>query len=153
MATTVLFSYIFDAVAFLPFDRNDQKCVHREADFVDAGYINLNFFVRYVEKIEESAMETAMKDIKGKKGAVLDQVFAKSKGDLCDRLKSVLESNGGDVDKFGGIVAVKCGYKFVWYQLAYEYSHAAASSLEVEAAWETGHGSYDAKCGQIFFFP
>lgn len=74
----------------------------------------------------------------------------KGNGDLCDRLKKAVAI---DVNNFGGIVAVKCGYKFVWYQLAYEYFHAAASSAKGKAAWETDNGGYDAKCGQIFFFP
>ncbi|KAH7714117.1 hypothetical protein AAVH_18512 [Aphelenchoides avenae] len=142
--------YVFNAVAFLPFDRNDQKCIYKETDFVDAGYSNLNFFVRYVKKGEESTMQTAMKDSKGKKSAARNHVFGKNNGNLCDRLKTATK---GDLNKFGGIVAVKCGYEFVWYELAYEYFHAAASSVKGEATWETHNGSYDANCGQIFFFP
>ncbi|KAH7714110.1 hypothetical protein AAVH_18505 [Aphelenchoides avenae] len=101
MAISVLFSYTFNAVAFLPFDRKDQKCVYEKSSFVDAGYGDLNFFIRYVEKGKDSDMKTTMKDIVSKKETIVNQ--------------SVLESNGGDVDKFGGIVAVKCCYEFVWY--------------------------------------
>lgn len=72
----MLSSYVFNAVASLPFYRKDQKCIYKEADdFVNAGYSNLNFFVRYVEKDESIAMEAATKGIENKKHAILDHVL------------------------------------------------------------------------------
>ncbi|KAH7678382.1 hypothetical protein AAVH_41719, partial [Aphelenchoides avenae] len=74
---------------------------------------------------------------------------AKSSDNLCGRLTSALTDNG--IKGFGGFAAVKCGYKFVWYQLGYTYFYAAHSSTKYK--WEKKGGAYDAKCGQIFFFP
>ncbi|KAH7721340.1 hypothetical protein AAVH_11196 [Aphelenchoides avenae] len=87
----------------------------------------------------------------GKKDAVLNHVFAKGNEDLCERLTAALTANEVDTRNYGGVAAVKCGYEFVWYELGYTYFYAAHSSTDYK--WELKGGAYDAKCGQIFFFP
>lgn len=58
-----------------------------------------------------------------------------------------LEANSG----VGAVAAVKCGYHFVWYQLAYSYFHAAATNSPYTFA--SDGNKYDANCGQLVLFP
>lgn len=44
-------SYIFNAIAFLPFKKDDQRCI--VGDFVDKSYDNLNYFVKYSRPLTE----------------------------------------------------------------------------------------------------
>ncbi|KAH7698210.1 hypothetical protein AAVH_34700, partial [Aphelenchoides avenae] len=113
--------YIFNALAYLPYNRDDQQCRSKD-NIVDVGYKYLNFFV-----------------------------LAKSDEDLCQRLSAALEDNDVNINAFGGVAAVKCGYEFVWYELGYTYFYAVYSSTDYK--WEKKGGAYDVKCGQIFFFP
>ncbi|KAH7691321.1 hypothetical protein AAVH_40165, partial [Aphelenchoides avenae] len=76
---------------------------------------------------------------------------AKSNGDLCRRLSAAFKYNDVDISAFGGVAAVRRGYKFVWYQLGYTYFYAAYSSPDYK--WQKNGGAYDAECGQIFFYP
>ncbi|KAH7721349.1 hypothetical protein AAVH_11205 [Aphelenchoides avenae] len=120
--------YVFNALASLPDDRSDRQCRQFPNDsVVDVRDRNVNFFVLYANRIlEQDANQTweKLNENENSKDAVLDDVFAK---------------------------AVKCGYEFVWYELGYTYFYAAHSSTNYK--WEKKGGAYDAKCGQIFFFP
>ncbi|KAH7704320.1 hypothetical protein AAVH_28489 [Aphelenchoides avenae] len=146
--------YVFNALAYLPYNRVDQHCLLPKNKSVDVGYRNLNFFVLYASAKRNA--ERACKDVKNRTAArvaVLDHVFAQSDGDLCKRLEAALSDQKVNINAFGGIAAVRCGYEFVWYELGYTYFHAAESSTPYK--WEKKGGAYDskAKCGQIFFFP
>lgn len=57
--------------------------------------------------------------------------------------------NGG----FTRFIAVACGKKFVWYQLAYKYFTAAAIAGKARVITSTTVNSYNPNCGQIIFFP
>lgn len=81
-----------------------------------------------------------------------------SKEDICKKAKEAITEEVGTFlgeGKFLGIAVVKCGYKFVWYELGYSYFTAGRIPQD-------GHhyilstdndGKYDANCGQIVFFP
>ncbi|KAH7710736.1 hypothetical protein AAVH_21997 [Aphelenchoides avenae] len=145
-------TYVFNALAYLPYDRDDQQCLFPKDKFADLGYRNLNFFVLCANATRNA--ERACKDVKNRtvaRDAVLDRVFAKSDEDLCKRLEAALNDQKINGNAFGGIAAVRCGYEFVWYELGYTYFYAAESSTDYR--WEKKGGAYDAKCGQIFFFP
>ncbi|KAH7710727.1 hypothetical protein AAVH_21988 [Aphelenchoides avenae] len=145
-------NYVFNALAYLPYDREDQQCLFPKNKSLNVGYRNLNFFVLYANK--ERNAERACKDVKNRTAAgdaVLDRVFAKSDEDLCERLKAALSDQTININAFGGIAAVRCGYEFVWYELGYTYFYAAYSSTDYK--WEKKGGVYDSKCGQVFFFP
>ncbi|KAH7710734.1 hypothetical protein AAVH_21995 [Aphelenchoides avenae] len=149
-------SYVFNALAFLPDNRTDRQCVQfPEGRVVEAGYGNLNFFVLYANSSSNETAEEAwerLKDDPVTRDSVLNDVFAKRSGNLCGRLADALRDNGVDVKNFrGGFAAVKCGYEFVWYELGYTYFYAAYSSTR--SKWQKNGGAYDAKCGQLFFFP
>ncbi|KAH7699588.1 hypothetical protein AAVH_33305, partial [Aphelenchoides avenae] len=73
----------------------------------------------------------------------------KGSDELCGRLNATLKDV--NTTAFHGFAAVRCGYEFVWYELGYTYFYAAYSSTDYK--WQKKGGAYDAKCGQIFFFP
>ncbi|KAH7707250.1 hypothetical protein AAVH_25509, partial [Aphelenchoides avenae] len=147
----------FDALAYLPYDRNELHCtLFPKKKFVGVGYRNLNFFVLYANALRKRISESAWKYVKDNKeirAGLLDHVFAKSSENLCGRLRTALKDHGVDKIGFGGFAAVKCGYEFVWYELGYTYFYAAHSSTGYK--WQKKGRAYDSKaiCGQIFFFP
>ncbi|KAH7721347.1 hypothetical protein AAVH_11203 [Aphelenchoides avenae] len=137
----------------LPYNRDDQQCRRfPEGKFVDVGYTNLNFFVLYASNDTKQTADEAwerLKDNVKARDAVLNRVFARSSDGLCGRLDTALKDI--NTTAFHGFAAVKCGYEFVWYELGYAYFFAAHSSTGYK--WEKKGSAYDAKCGQIFFFP
>ncbi|KAH7704317.1 hypothetical protein AAVH_28486, partial [Aphelenchoides avenae] len=99
-------TYVFNALAYLPYDRDDQQCLFPKDKFADLGYRNLNFFVLYANAKWNA--EGACKDVKNRAAArvaVLDRVFAKSDEDLCKRLEAALSDQTININAFGAIAA------------------------------------------------
>lgn len=53
--------------------------------------------------------------------------------------------------EFSAVVAVRCAYEFVWYELGWRYYKAAETTSEyVLSRYD---GEYNDACGQLIFFP
>lgn len=71
-----LTAYVFNALAFLPFDRDDQRCLlFPEANTVSGDYRNLNYFVLFKGNRTLLDVNGVLSGINGKKNAVLNKVL------------------------------------------------------------------------------
>ncbi|KAH7706453.1 hypothetical protein AAVH_26329 [Aphelenchoides avenae] len=55
-------------------------------------------------------------------------------------------------DGFRALVAMRCGYEFVWYELGYRYFPAGFATDGYTLATKQDN-KYKDNCGQIVFFP
>ncbi|KAH7712072.1 hypothetical protein AAVH_20591 [Aphelenchoides avenae] len=157
--------YTFYALAFLPYNQDSQQCVESiqspdTGKLIDASQSDLNFFVRYV-KLDApkfiSQINSTWQAINQQRSAIVDKVFDSSSEKLCKRLARVLYDRAGvDFEETDSGVrafaAIKCGYHFVWYELAYAYFPSAATNSPYTFEAE-GNGKYDSNCGQLILYP
>lgn len=79
--------------------------------------------------------------------------FSSGGDNLCDRVRVKLGTSVLGKGGFSGFLAVACGKKFVWYQLAYKYFAAAAAGGEARTINSASLNTYNPNCGQVIFFP
>ncbi|KAH7687784.1 hypothetical protein AAVH_40663, partial [Aphelenchoides avenae] len=67
--------------------------------------------------------------------------------------KAVNKKVFGLKDWFSGLVAVRCGREFVWYELGYRYFNVGRTAGPKFTLVSTNDGTYNSNCGQAFLFP
>ncbi|KAH7693228.1 hypothetical protein AAVH_39738 [Aphelenchoides avenae] len=144
--------YSFDALVYLPFTDARMHCLKSDNDsFYEYKRRNTNYFVKRYRSDPVKDQKAASKWKKvGGHTAVLDSMIATAAANLCTRLAEV-ERNFVDGEAITLIAAVRCGYTFVWYQLAYRYFPAAGTTSKFVMT-SNSKNVYSPNCGQIIFF-
>lgn len=114
------------------------------------------YMMRIRKRIRKAILQVNLK-------RVFVDFSAESQDDLCKQVQFALgdqrskrkrreaESVAMDDTAFTALVAVKCNYDFVWYELGWRYYTAARTTTEY--VLEKNDGTFDASCGQIIFIP
>ncbi|KAH7708211.1 hypothetical protein AAVH_24544 [Aphelenchoides avenae] len=153
----------FQVLVYLPYpkDTPGQHCLrsNKTGYFAEGNQKNgVDYFIHYYRNASElnTCLEALWRKIRGNGQEILNAVFSPYTKDMCkeadEKIRGVVASSPDMDCDFPGVAAVRCGYQFVWYQLAYRYFTAgrtAGSSFELS----TGDTAYERNCGQIFLFP
>ncbi|KAH7711296.1 hypothetical protein AAVH_21416 [Aphelenchoides avenae] len=117
------------------------------------------YFIQYINTADLSAGLNATWDgIKKKNAEIVDEVFSSETQKLCKAAKDEIEKAVdkkviGVKDGFSGLAVVRCGQRFVWYELGHRYftvGRTAGPSFPLVSA---NDGTYKSNCGQLFLFP
>ncbi|KAH7703429.1 hypothetical protein AAVH_29399 [Aphelenchoides avenae] len=62
------------------------------------------------------------------------------------------QTNSKESSGFTAVIAVRCTNEFVWYELGWRYSKAAATTAS-DYVVSRADGEYSNSCGQLIFLP
>ncbi|KAH7717111.1 hypothetical protein AAVH_15473 [Aphelenchoides avenae] len=157
-----------NGVIYLPYEIGNRglHCAHAVDNGSYWGSVGAvaNYFVKYSRAAADiQTLKEKFVALEAKKDRIIEAVFAESQDDLCKQVQFALgdqrskrkrreaESVAMDDTAFTALVAVKCNYDFVWYELGWRYYTAARTTTEY--VLEKNDGTFDASCGQIIFIP
>ncbi|KAH7714146.1 hypothetical protein AAVH_18484 [Aphelenchoides avenae] len=158
--------YYFKALAYLPFTDDGQHAFMRLPVGAEDVIRNESKLVKYVVSRFPKRAVQSLALIRSKWGTIekkgnetLDAIFSTSASNLSKRIEEVENRFKKDIDGgaflsvggFRALVALRCGYEFVWYELGYRYFPAGFATGDYVLAPEQG-SKYSSNCGQIVFF-
>ncbi|KAH7699610.1 hypothetical protein AAVH_33285, partial [Aphelenchoides avenae] len=158
--------YYFKALAYLPFADDGQHAFVRLPSGAEDVLRNESKTVKYVVSRFSKRANQSLALIKAKWNAIeekgnqiLDATFSTKASNLSKRIEEVENRFRKDIDGaflsaggFRALVALRCGYEFVWYELRYRYFPAGFATGEYVLATKQGN-KFNSNCGQIVFFP
>ncbi|KAH7703113.1 hypothetical protein AAVH_29723 [Aphelenchoides avenae] len=114
---------------------------------------------RFPKRADQALIRVKWNAIEEKGNQILDATFSTKASNLAKRIEEVENRFRKDIDGafllvggFRALVALRCGYEFVWYELGYRYFPAGFATGEYVLATQQGN-KYSSNCGQIVFFP
>lgn len=128
-----------------------------------SNYKGASYIIKWTEPPAASAVLNARFTLIRSKGELVwNTIFKEKTDDLCGQVKKAtanteLTRKGAvlcstDDPACGGftaVVAVRCAFEFVWYELGWRYYEAAATTSEyVLSRYD---GEYNDACGQLIF--
>ncbi|KAH7708512.1 hypothetical protein AAVH_24234 [Aphelenchoides avenae] len=141
----------FYSVAMLTFNDKGKSCTKDNKDSVYGTHEYVTYLAQpdfgdklapYTNLLENYEQE------------ILDKTFSSPSTNLCETAAKAINDvlKLSLVKKASPLAVVRCGYKFIWYELGYEYFPAAYSTSPYKL--ESSHDNvYSANCGQIVLFP
>ncbi|KAH7711173.1 hypothetical protein AAVH_21532 [Aphelenchoides avenae] len=142
----------FYSVAMLTYNDNGKSCKKSNEDSVYGTHEHVTYLAQpdFGDKLRPYKT-----DLLGKyEQKILDKTFSSTSNDLCETAAMALQDVLGlrVNETASALVAVACGYKFVWYELGYAY-FPAANSTSPYTLTTRQNSDYSSKCGQIVLFP
>ncbi|KAH7715716.1 hypothetical protein AAVH_16897 [Aphelenchoides avenae] len=158
--------YYFKALAYLPYADDGQHgflslpvgaedVLRNESKLVK--YVVSRYRKRAVHSLDLPRANWVALQKKGNE--ILDATFSTSTSNLSKRVEEVENRFMKDIDGpflsaggFRALVALRCGYEFVWYELGYRY-FPAGFTTDAYVLTTKQDNKYKYNCGQIVFFP
>ncbi|KAH7693100.1 hypothetical protein AAVH_39870, partial [Aphelenchoides avenae] len=139
--------YYFKALAYLPFTDDGQHAFMRLPVGAEHVIRNESKLVKYVVSRFPKRADQAL--IRAKWDAI------ETKGNETEfenRFKTDIDGAFLSAGGFRALVALRCGYEFVWYELGYRYFPAGFATGDYVLATKQGN-KFKSNCGQIVFSP
>ncbi|KAH7715718.1 hypothetical protein AAVH_16899 [Aphelenchoides avenae] len=164
-ASTYNDGYYFKALAYLPFSDDGQHAFMSLPVGAEDVLRNESKLVKYVvSRYRKRAVQSLANlrkkwdAIENKGTQILNAIFSTSVSSLSKRVEEVENRFMKDIDGpflsaggFRALVALRCGYEFVWYELGYRYFPAGFATGGYVLATKQDN-TYKYNCGQIVFF-
>ncbi|KAH7715715.1 hypothetical protein AAVH_16896 [Aphelenchoides avenae] len=165
-ASTYKDGYLFKSLAYLPFGDDGQHAFLSLPVGAEDVLRNESKLVKYVvSRYRQRAVQSLAflrekwDAIENKGDQILDATFSTSASKLLKRIEEVENRFETDIKGaflsaggFRALVALRCGYEFVWYELGYRYFPAGFASGGYTLGTKQDN-KYKYNCGQIVFFP
>ncbi|KAH7702865.1 hypothetical protein AAVH_29971 [Aphelenchoides avenae] len=119
----------------------------------------VDYFVQFYTPERGNVLNSIWQRIKGMEAHIVNTVFSSRAKNLCTKTwevitavaKNALDGHAGS--EVFSFAAVRCGYEFVWYQLAYRYFTVGRTAGSNYTLTSRNDNKYNPNCGQIFLFP
>ncbi|KAH7662443.1 hypothetical protein AAVH_43596 [Aphelenchoides avenae] len=119
----------------------------------------VDYFVQFYTPERQNALNLVWQAIRGMEAHIVDAVFSTKAKNLCtkpnDLIAAVVKNalDGHEGPELFSFAAVRCGYEFVRYQLAYRYFTVGRTAGSNYTLSSPNDNKYNPSCGQIFLFP
>ncbi|KAH7711166.1 hypothetical protein AAVH_21525 [Aphelenchoides avenae] len=135
----------------LTYDDNSMSCTNTSNSSVYGTHEHVTYLAQPDFEDNLSPYKT---DLDEHEQEILDKTFASPSNNLCETAAKAINDvfRLNVVQNASAYAVVRCGYKFVWYELGYEYFPAANSTSPYALATRQNN-VYSANCGQIILFP
>ncbi|KAH7710065.1 hypothetical protein AAVH_22643 [Aphelenchoides avenae] len=142
-------------------EQSDMQCMKSKGDRHVQSFNRhgVSYFVQYFNTTDLSVgFNDTWSQIHDNEAEIVGAVFSSKTQDLCkvatEEIEKAVDKNVfGLKGGFSGLAVVRCGRRFVWYQLGYRYFTVGRSAGPIFALVSANDMTYNANCGQIFLFP